>query len=362
MCRFWPKRPRRRLIATAAMVVTTVLPIAACGGASTKNDGPISVALIIKTTTNPFFVALQNGAQKEAAAHGIKLTVAAGKQDGDVDTQVTAINDAIARGDKGILITPNGPGVNDAIKQARAKGIFVVALDTQPDPGDTVDITFATDNFEAGHLIGEWAAKKLNGEPATIALLDLFIGRDVSSDYGREQGFLTGMGIPVADPSKNDDEEKTGNYSGGSYTIVCNAQTLGSEDGGRTAMADCLQRNPDINLVYTINEPAASGAAQVLAAANNKATIVSVDGGCDPGMKLVQAGVIGATAQQYPETMAAQGIEAILHYVKDGTTPIPNHGLDLVTTGVALVTDQPQPGVPSIDVAKGLTKCWPTAG
>jgi fructose transport system substrate-binding protein len=345
-----------------AVICLVVAFMAACGGASKQNDGPIKVALIIKTTTNPFFVAIQNGAQKEAAAHGISLTVTAGKQDGDVDTQVAAINDAITNGDKGILITPNGPGVNDAIKKARAAGIFVVALDTKPDPGDTVDITFATDNFEAGRLIGAWAAKKLAGAPATIALLDLFVGRDVSSDYGRDQGFLTGMGIPVADPNKNGDEDKDGNYSGGTYTIVCNAETLGSIDGGRSAMADCLQRNPAINLVYTINEPAASGAAEVLAAANNKATIVSVDGGCDPGMKLVQSGVIGATAQQYPEAMAAQGIEAILNYVKDGTTPIPNHGLDLVATGVALVTDQPQPGVPSIDVVEGLTKCWPTAG
>jgi hypothetical protein len=73
----------------------------------------------------------------------------------------------------------------------------------------------------------------------------------------------------------------------------------------------------------------------VLAAANNRATIVSVDGGCDPGMKLVQARVIGTTPQQYPDAIAAQGIEAILHDVEDGTTPIPNHGLDLVTTGVA---------------------------
>jgi fructose transport system substrate-binding protein len=349
-------------LGAVAMICLVVTFLAACGGASKRNDGPINVALIIKNTTNPFFVALQNGAKKEAAAKGISLTVAAGKEDGDVDSQIAAINEAIARSDKGILITPNGPGVNDAIKRARAAGIFVVALDTKPDPGDVVDITFATDNFEAGRLIGEWAARKLNGQPATIALLDLFVGRDVSSDYGRDQGFLTGMGIPVADPNTNGDEEKTGNYSDGSYTIVCNAETLGSIDGGRSAMADCLQRNPDINLVYTINEPAASGAAEVLAAANNKATIVSVDGGCDPGMKLVQSGVIGATVQQYPEAMAAQGVEAVLKYVQDGTTPIPNHGLDLVTTGVALVTDQPQSGVASIDVAEGLTKCWPVAG
>jgi hypothetical protein len=87
-----------------------------------------------------------------------------------------------------------------------------------------VDITFATVNVEAGRLIGTWSARKLNGASATVALLDLFVDRDVSSDYGRDQGFRTGMGIPVADPTKNGDEEKTGNYSGGAYTIACNDQ------------------------------------------------------------------------------------------------------------------------------------------
>ncbi|MCV7228446.1 substrate-binding domain-containing protein [Mycolicibacterium komossense] len=348
----------RRLIVAATIGLLVVGLTIGCSNGKPKSDGPISVAVIVKTETNPFFVAIEKGAEKAAKAQGITVTLSAGKEDGDVDSQVTAINEAVARGDKGILITPNGPGVNDAIRTARDAGIFVVALDTKPDPGDVVDITFATDNFEAGRLIGKWSAKKLNGQPAVIALLNLFENRDVSSDVGRNQGFLTGMGIPVADPMKLGDEAKSGNYSAGPYTIACSVPTLGAEDGGRSGMTDCLQRNPDINLVYTINEPAASGAAQVLQAANNKAVMVSVDGGCDPGIKLVQSGAIGATALQYPDEMAAKGLDAIVAYVKDGTTPIPNHGLDLITTGVTLVTNDPQRDVPSIDATEGLTKCW----
>src|SRR6478672_9556995 len=99
----------------------------------------------------------------------VDITVASGKQEGDDQGQITAIEDAIARGDKGILITPMSTGVNAAIKKARDAGLYVIALDTPPDPPSTVDITFATDNFEAGKLIGQWAAKQLNGKPAVIA-------------------------------------------------------------------------------------------------------------------------------------------------------------------------------------------------
>ena len=91
-------------------------------------------------------------------------------------------------------------------------------------------------------------------------MLDLFNDKIVSVDYNRDQGFLSGMGIDTKDPKKNGDEAKTGTYSGGNYTIVCNEPTNGAEDGGRTAMESCLTKNPGINVVYTINEPAAVGA------------------------------------------------------------------------------------------------------
>jgi hypothetical protein len=121
--------------------------------------------------------------------------------------QITAIEDAMARGDKGILITPMSDGVNAAIKKARDAGLYVIALDTPPDPADTVDITFATDNRLAGQLIGKWAAAQLDGQKATIALLDLFNDKIVSVDYNRDQGFLEGMGIDVKDGKKNGDED-----------------------------------------------------------------------------------------------------------------------------------------------------------
>jgi ABC-type sugar transport system substrate-binding protein len=298
------------------------------------------------------------GAKESADKLGINLTTAAGKEDGDTATQITAIENAISKGDKGILITPGGPDVNPAIKKARDAGLFVIALDTPPDPADTVDITFATDNFEAGKLIGQWTAVTLNGGAATIAMLDLFSDKIVSVDYARDQGFLTGMGIDVKDAKKNGDEAPTGSYTGGkggTYTIVCNLPTQGAETGGQTAMENCLSKNPDINVVYTINEPAANGAYKALA--GKTAIIVSVDGGC-AGVKLVKDGVIGATSQQYPLKMASLGVQAIYDLVSSGKKPAVSSGLDFFNTGVALVTDKPAAGVESITTDEATKICW----
>jgi fructose transport system substrate-binding protein len=331
------------------------------GASGAASGATIGVSLITKTSTNPFFIAMANGAKESAGKLGIALTVASGKADGDTASQITAIENAISKGDKGILITPGGPDVNPAIKKARDAGLFVIALDTPPDPADTVDITFATDNFEAGKLIGQWTAVTLDGKPATIALLDLFDDKVVSVDYFRDQGFLTGMGIDVKDAKKNGDEEPTGNYTGGkggTYTIVCNLSTGGAEDGGQTSMENCLSKNPDINVVYTINEPAANGAYKALQAAGvTDALIVSVDGGCD-GVKLVKDGVIGATSQQYPLKMASLGVQAIYDLVTSGKKPAVTEGLDFFNTGVALVTDKPAAGVESIDTTEAAAICW----
>ena len=135
----------------------------------------------------------------------------------------------------------------------------VIALDTPTDPPDTVDITFATDNRAAGNLIGKYAAAKLNGQKAVIALLDIFDDKVVSVDYNRDQGFLEGMGIGIGDPKKNGDEPKTGTYSGGDYEIVGNVATGANEEGGQTGMENLLAKNKDINVIYTINEPTAAG-------------------------------------------------------------------------------------------------------
>ena len=211
-------------------------------------------------------------------------------------------------------------------------------------------MTFATDNFEAGTLIGQWAAATLGdkAKDAKIAMLD--INKDnISVDVARDTGFLKGFGVEVPDLKVMGSEKDP--------RVIGHESSDANPEGGQKAMETLLAKDPDINVVYTINEPAAEGASQALKAAGKTALIVSVDGGC-PGVKNVQAGVIGATSQQYPLLMASKGIEAIAAFAKDGSKPAASEGLSFFNTGVNLVTDKPVDGVKSIDSAKGLELCW----
>ncbi|MGD9531001.1 sugar ABC transporter substrate-binding protein [Pseudonocardia sp.] len=343
---------RRAGVLAAGLATSLVLAACGSGGSGDSADQPV-VGLITKTDTNPFFVKMKEGAQQAADAEGMELQSFAGKKDGDNEAQVQAIENLISAGAVGFMITPSdSKAIVPSIEKARQAGLLVIALDTPTEPADAVDGTFATDNYQAGLLIGEWAKGKLGAAAATakIAMLDLNADQ-VSVDVQRDQGFLEGFGIDVVDKTRIGDETDP--------RIVGHDVTDGAEEGGRTAMENLLQKDPGINLVYTINEPAAAGAYEALKAAGKEqdVTIVSVDGGC-PGVAAVKAGQLGATSQQYPLKMAQEGVKAISAYAKDGTKPEATAGKTFTDTGVTLITDQPQPGVDSKDTTYGAENCW----
>ncbi len=312
----------------------------------------VIVGLITKTNTNPFFVKMRQGAEAKAKEMGVELRTFAGKYDGDNEAQIEAIESLVAAGAKGILITPSDPaGLADTVKRAREAGLLVIALDTPFDPADSADATFATDNFRAGELIGQWAAAKMGDTTkAKIATLDLSEAQ-ITVDVLRNQGFLKGFGVDVKNIDRMYDEDDP--------RIVGGDSTLGSEEGGRTAIENLLQKDPGINVIHTINEPAAAGAYEGLKSFGlaDQVLIVSVDGGC-PGVQNVKDGVIGATSMQFPLLMASLGVEAVAEYAKTGVKPANSEGLSFYNTGVELVTDEPVDGIPSITSEEALKKCW----
>jgi len=297
----------------------------------------VKVGLITKTETNPFFVKMREGAQAEADALGITLLTASGQFDTDNASQVTAIENMISAGVKGILLVPADSGaIVPTIEEARKQGVVILALDTPTNPQDATDGLFATDNHQAGILIGQYAHAALEKpDDAVIALLGLPPG--ITVNELRQGGFLDGFGIKLD-----------------SKQVVCVQDTEGDQTMGQTAMENCLVANPDINLVYTINEPAAFGAYTALdnAGVADKVMIVSVDGGCS-GIAGVVDGRIAATSQQYPLKMASLGVEALAHFALTGEKPS-----GYTDTGVTLITDKPVDGVDSQDTKFGTENCW----
>jgi fructose transport system substrate-binding protein len=340
------------------------LALSACGsgsGSASGSGGSVKVALILKEFTNPYWISMEKSAKAEAAKLGVKLQVSAGNSDDDTTSQINQIDEAIAAGDKGIIIALNGDAVNNALQQARSAGLIVVAVDTPPIPASVANVTYATNNTQAGTLDGKWMAAKLQGQSADIAMLDDLANQVITVDVDRDHGFLQGMGIPVGNPNVNGQEPKSGHYTGGkggSYKIACQLATQGAETGGQSAMETCLSKDPNINVVYAINEPAAEGAVKALQTAGKKnVTVVAIDGGCS-NLPFIANGTIGASAGQNPGKMAVDGVDAIAQYAKTGKKPTNQAGQDFYNTGTQLYTNSPQPGVPSVTSTAAQNLCW----
>src|SRR5439155_16726286 len=319
-------------VAGASATAATVASAGTSGKAAT-----IKVGLITKDVTNPFFVKMRQGATASAKMLGAQLIYAAGKNSSDNASQIAAIENMTTAGVKGILITvADGKAENPAIAKARKAGVLVIALDTPTVPKTATDALFATNNFNAGVLIGKYARAATKGKTVTIAMLDEHAGSSVGAL--RHNGFLKGFGI-----------------KGNNKQIACVGNGEGQTAPSQTAMENCLQKNPSIDVVYTINEPSAAGAWTALKNAGHTqsgTTIVSVDGGCQ-GVRNVKAGIIDATSQQYPLKMASLGVAAVVNYAKSGKKVS-----GYTDTGVNVIAKKAVAGVKSKSLAYGLANCW----
>ncbi len=331
-----------RWVVSVLTVIAVSLAVFVGWSSAHPSAGTIKVGLIVKTTSNPYFADMIKGAQAQANKLHVKLLVASGKFDGDTASQITAIENMVSAGVKGIMITASGDAVVPALKKARAAGVYTIALDSPTNPPSAVDALFATNNYNAGKLIGEYAKKSFASKPAHIVMIDLFPGPAVG--VLRHNGFLAGFGVGAVKPT--DTVQKS------APQVECAADGYGDQAKGQSAMENCLSKAPDVNLVYTINEPDAAGAYTALKNAGKSATIVSIDGGCQ-GVRNVKAGIIAATSQQYPHRMASLGLTAIVKYAKTG-----KKATGYTDTGVNLITAKPVPGVPSKSVSFGLANCW----
>jgi len=297
-------------------------------------DKKFLIGIVELQLANPFFDKLEKAAVDQAKKHGLDVMTAEANTAGDSATQIAAIENMINRGVKGIVLDPaNATALVPLVKKARDAGIVVVTTNTSLEPMTAADATFETDNLAAGVLIGQWAKAALASEPAHIAMLDYDLSDKTAK--ARHDGFLKGFGIADSDSK-----------------IAGTALTMGNAETGQTAMENLLSAHPDINVIYTINEPAAQGAFFAIKQAKKKVLVTSIDGSC-AGVRSVADGTIGATVMQFPDRMGRMAVDAVVKAVNQGDKPS-----GFTNTGTVLITDHPVAGIESKDSKWGLENCW----
>lgn len=317
----------------AAMLAAATASVA-MPAAAVAQDGGYTIGIVEQQLANPFFSRLQAAAVERARELGLETMTAESQVAGDSASQVNAIENMINRGVKGIVLDPaNAFALVPIVKAAREAGIFVVTTNTSLDPSDTAHASYETDNFEAGVLIGKWARAQLAGKDARVAMLDYDLSDKTAG--ARHNGFMEGFGLKEGSPE-----------FAGSQLTQSNVET------GQSSMENLLTAHPDINAIYTINEPAAQGAALAIKQLGGDVIVTSIDGSCS-GVRSVVSGEIGATVMQFPTNMGKLAVDAIHAAVTDGKEP---SGIN--NSGTVLITDKPVDGIESQSSEWGLKNCW----
>ena len=333
-----PKNKDRKTRRTAVRAGCAIVLTGVCGGlapsAVEAEERKFLIGIVELQLANPFFGRLKKAAVDTARKHGLDVMTAEAETAGDSATQIAAIENMINRGAKGITLDPaNATALVPIVKKARDAGIVVVTTNTSLAPMTAADAAYETDNLQAGVLIGQWAKATMGSKPAHIAMLDYDLSNKTSK--ARHDGFLKGFGVAEGDPR-----------------IAGSALTMGNAETGQTAMENLLSARRDINVIYTINEPAAQGAVLAIRKARRDVLVTSIDGSCS-GVRSVADGTIGATVMQFPTRMGEMAVEAIVKAVREGVKPSGFHN-----TGTVLITDHPVAGVDSRDSKWGLENCW----
>ena len=295
-------RMYRRLLPLAFTVLA-----AACNRGGERAARP-TIALVVKTLNNQFFIDMETGAKAAADSLGFELVVQAPERETDVERQMQIIENLIQRQVRVIMLVPNGSReIVPAVAKANAAKIPVVTVDTRVDPaalqaaGATVATFIGSDNEDGGRLAGAFLVAKL-GRNARIAVLEGVPGHETAD--ARLRGFRTalataqGMQIVASQPANMDRDQ--------AFSVTQNI----------------LQAHPDITALFACNDVMALGALEAIAAAG-KAAQVSVVGfdAQDEARKAISEKRMAATIAQNPRAMGRMAVLAAARLIAGQTVP-----------------------------------------
>lgn len=275
-------------------ILASLLPFGHCR----KSEGPdkLTIALVLKTLNNPFFIDMQRGAEGAAKNLGVELIVQAAEREVDVEKQMQIMENLIQRKVSAICVAPSGSKeIVPAVVKANRAGIPVLAVDTRIDAGALTEaggvvLAFiGSDNKDGGRIAGEYIAGRLGGK-GNVAILEGIPGHETGD--ARLSGFHEAIG-----KFKN-------------IRIVASQTANWERDQGFNVFQNILQAHPEVQAVFACNDMMALGAVEAISSAQKKNEIVVVGfDAIEDSREAVVKGTMHASIAQHPEEMGRLSVE-----------------------------------------------------
>ncbi|WP_105901809.1 ribose ABC transporter substrate-binding protein RbsB [Vibrio gangliei] len=243
-----------------------------------------TMAIVLSTLNNPFFVSMKDGAEAKAEALGYNLIVLDSQN--DPSKELSNVEDLSVRGVKALLINPtDSDAVSNAIRIANRANIPVLTLDRGASRGDVVS-HIASDNVAGGEMAGKYIIEKV-GEKAKVIQLEGIAGTSAARERG--EGFMNAV-------------------KGSGLELLASQPADFDRTKGLNVMENLLAANPDVQAVFAQNDEMALGALRAVQASGKEVLIVGFDG-TDDGIAAVKRGMLGATIAQQPALIGELGVE-----------------------------------------------------
>ena len=265
--------------------IATILSAAVLSASmSTSAFAEDTLAVVVSTLNNPFFVSMKDGAEKKAQELGYKLIVLDSQN--DPSKELSNIEDLTVRGVKAILINPtDSDAVSNAIRMVNRTDIPVLTLDRGASRGEVAS-HIASDNVVGGELAGDFIVDAI-GNDAKVIQLEGIAGTSAARERG--EGFMKAV-------------------NNSKLQLLATQPADFDRTKGLNVMENLLAANPDVQAVFAQNDEMALGALRAVQASGKEVMIVGFDG-TDDGVAAVQRGDLAATVAQQPELIGALGIE-----------------------------------------------------
>ena len=262
----------------------TLIAVAVMSLSAATQAAEQSMALVVSTLNNPFFVTLKEGAEAKAKELGYQMVVLDSQN--DPAKELANVEDLAVRKVSAILVNPtDSAAVGNAIMLANKAGIPVLTLDRGANVGE-VKAHIASDNVAGGKMAGDFIASKL-GKNIDVIQLEGIAGTSAARDRG--EGFAQAV-------------------QANGFKVLASQPADFDRTKGLNVMENLLAAHPDVKAVFAQNDEMALGALRATQAAGKQVLIVGFDG-TDDGKAAVKSGKLGATVAQQPALIGAIGVE-----------------------------------------------------
>ncbi|GAA3598971.1 MAG: ribose ABC transporter substrate-binding protein RbsB [Gibbsiella quercinecans] len=278
-------------------LATLVSALALSASLSANALAKETIALVVSTLNNPFFVSMKDGAQQEANKLGYNLVVLDSQN--NPAKELANVQDLMVQNPKVLLINPtDSDAVGNAIKMANQAKIPVITLDRVASAG-TVISHIASDNRAGGKMAGDFIAGKAGAE-AKVIQLEGIAGTSAARERG--EGFKQSL-----------DQHK--------FKLLASQPADFDRTKGLNVMQNLLTAHPDVQAVFAQNDEMALGALRALQTAGKTDVVVVGFDGTTDGMKAVEGGKLAATVAQRPDQIGVIGVETADKVLKGEQVP-----------------------------------------